>query len=94
MKADESNITRRDAVVLGTRWLFAGSVIAVVVAPPRAHAGKASKADFFYQEKPKDGKSCANCRLFVASESGKGTCAVVDGDVSPNGWCMAYSPRG
>jgi len=91
MKADESNVTRRDAVVLGTRWLFAGSVIALVAAPP-AHAGKAAKADFSYQEGPKEGKSCSNCKFFVVGESGKGGCAIVDGEISPSGWCLAYSP--
>lgn len=93
MKTDDSNVTRRDAVALGTRWLLAGSVIALACGH-QAHAGKAAKADFFYQDKPKDGKSCANCRLFTTSDLGRGSCAVVDGDVSPIGWCMAYSPRG
>jgi High potential iron-sulfur protein len=59
----------------------------------RANAGKAAKGDFFYQDKPKDGKSCLTCRLFSPAEANKGTCAVVDGDVSPSGWCMAYSPK-
>jgi hypothetical protein len=92
MKADESNITRRDAVVLGTRWLFAGSVVSVVAVTPRAYAAKAAKADFSYQERPKEGKSCSNCKLFIVGESGKGSCAIVDGEISPSGWCLAYSP--
>jgi hypothetical protein len=54
---------------------------------------KADKRDFFYQGKPKDGKSCANCRMFSLTPDGLGLCAIVDGDVSPNGWCMAYSSR-
>jgi hypothetical protein len=93
MKADDSKLTRRDAVALGTRWLLSGGVVAIACVPV-ARAGKAAKADFYYQDKPKDGKSCANCRLFTTSEAGKGSCAVVDGDVSPVGWCMAYSARG
>ena len=58
-----------------------------------ANAAKADKRDFFYQDRPKDGKSCATCRLFSAAPSGQGNCAIVDGEVSPNGWCMAYSPK-
>jgi hypothetical protein len=61
--------------------------------PHTAAAAKADKKDFFYQEKPKDGKSCSSCRMFSSVTSGKGQCAIVDGDVLPNGWCMAYSPR-
>lgn len=53
---------------------------------------KADKRDFLYQEKPKDGKSCANCKMFTASASSKGVCAIVDGEVVANGWCMAYTP--
>jgi hypothetical protein len=65
----------------------------VGLAPERALSAKAAKEDFAYREQPKEGKSCANCRLFSLTESGKGVCAIVDGDISPSGWCMAYSPR-
>jgi hypothetical protein len=30
---------------------------------------------------------CATCSLFVEPRS----CKVVEGDVSPNGWCKAYA---
>jgi hypothetical protein len=56
-------------------------------------AAKASKADVSYRDAPKEGKSCSACRLFTPSESGQGTCAVVEGSVSANGWCMAFSAR-
>lgn len=94
MKARKLNTTRREAVVLSSHWLLAGAVVSVLAMPRCGQAAKAAKADFFYQEKPKDGKTCATCRLFVAlAESGKGSCALVDGDISQTGWCMAYSPR-
>lgn len=54
---------------------------------------KADKRDFLYQDKPKDGKSCSNCKMFTSSASSKGVCAIVDGEVIANGWCMAYTPR-
>jgi hypothetical protein len=82
----------RRTVVLGTSLLFATLAVAFF-APRHAWAAKAQKADVNYREQPKDGKSCASCRQFTPSGSGKGTCAVVEGDVSPSGWCMAYSPR-
>jgi hypothetical protein len=34
------------------------------------------------------GKSCSTCRLFSPTTLGKGQCAIVDGDVSPNVWCI------
>jgi len=64
--------------------------LAIVADPAVA---KVSKADVFYRDAPKEGKSCAACRLFTPGESGRGTCAVVEGPVSANGWCMAFSAR-
>ncbi len=92
MDAHRSNISRRRALSLGTH-LVAGTVFLVMVAAPSHVRAKAAKADFNYQDRSKNGKSCATCRLFAPTESGRGTCAVVEGEVSPAGWCMAYSER-
>ena len=60
-----------------------------------AHAAKANKKDFFFQEVPKDGKRCASCRLFVLEKEDVklGTCTVLEGVISADGWCMAYTPK-
>jgi hypothetical protein len=87
-----SHRRERRSFVLGTSLLVT-TVAVACFAPRRAWAAKAQKADVNYREQPNEGKSCASCRLFTPSGSGKGTCAVVEGDVSPSGWCMAYSPR-
>ena len=58
-----------------------------------ARAGKAEKSDFFYQDHPKNGKSCSSCALFTMGENGRGTCGVVEGEINANGWCMAFSQR-
>ena len=86
-------ISRRAALALSGRLLTLPVVGTVLLASEQALASKAAKMDFFYRPKPKDGKSCATCRLFTTTDADKGTCAVVEGEVSPNGWCMAYSPR-
>ena len=39
-----------------------------------------------YQDKPKDGHQCSQCLQFVAPDS----CKVVDGKISPQGWCVAF----
>jgi hypothetical protein len=84
--------SRREALRASARWLLVPMVgtLAIVADPVVA---KVSKADMFYRDTPKEGKSCAACRLFTPSESGTGTCAVVEGSVSANGWCMAFSAR-
>jgi hypothetical protein len=47
---------------------------------------KMSQADAEYQDRPKNGLSCAACSLFRKPRS----CEVVEGDISPNGWCKFF----
>ncbi len=83
------------AIKLSRRQLLKGSVLAVGAAiagtTAARHAlaqAKATKAAFQYQDKPKDGKKCANCSLYIPGA--KGQCKVVEGDISPEAWCVAY----
>jgi High potential iron-sulfur protein len=56
---------------------------------------KGSKAQFKYQATPNKGQQCSQCSLFIAGSSAKadGTCKVVDGSISPTGWCTAFAPK-
>lgn len=60
-----------------------------------AQGGTVSKAAAKYQDKPNGGKECDGCQLFVPgkSSSGSGTCKVVQGDISPKGWCSFFTPK-
>jgi hypothetical protein len=60
-----------------------------------ARAGTARKEDFHYQDHPNEGKHCANCTAFIPPAAGQtsGTCNILAGPVSPDGWCMAFTPR-
>jgi hypothetical protein len=60
-----------------------------------ARAGSARKEDFHYQDHPNEGRHCANCTAFVPPTDGQafGKCNIVAGAVSPDGWCMAFTPR-
>jgi hypothetical protein len=62
--------------------------VAVFVAATPADAKMTLKAAG-YQTTPKDGQSCANCALYRAPAE----CTLVDGDISPNGWCRFYSKK-
>ncbi|HEX4407297.1 MAG TPA: hypothetical protein VH206_00865 [Xanthobacteraceae bacterium] len=53
----------------------------------RAEGEKMSKQQAEYQETAKDIQMCATCTLFVLPRS----CKVVEGDISPNGWCKVYA---
>lgn len=52
-----------------------------------AETDKMSKQQADYQDSPKGIAMCATCTLFVAPHA----CKVVDGAVSPNGWCKVYA---
>ena len=61
---------------------------AVVTAMSRAQAGeKMTQKEAEYQDTPKDIRMCATCTLFQPPKS----CQVVEGDISPNGWCKAFA---
>jgi len=55
-----------------------------------AATDKLSKTQAQYQGQPKGEQKCANCRNFVPPNS----CTVVEGSISPEGWCVLWSPKG
>ena len=60
----------------------------------RARA-KAAKSEFLYQDQPRDGKDCAQCKFFTPEngQADSGSCAIVSGVIRGSGWCLGYSPR-
>jgi anaerobic selenocysteine-containing dehydrogenase len=77
--------------------LKSGAVIAGVaafpwLARPAAAQAKATKQAMQYQDQPKNGQRCDTCMQFIpgAKADGPGTCKVVEGPISPSGYCIAY----
>lgn len=60
-----------------------------------AGAAKSSKAAMKYQDKPNGDEQCSACRFFIPGKTlkAKGTCQVVEGSISPHGWCTAYTTK-
>jgi len=48
-----------------------------------------------YIPKPKGAEKCSGCNLYIPGKSATadGTCKLVKGSISPNGWCKFYSPK-
>ena len=80
-------ISRRQ-VLRGT-VIVAGSAATLALAV-RPAAAKMTAQGAGYQDSPKGAASCANCTLFQKS----GSCVLVDGTISPNGWCRFYMKKG
>jgi hypothetical protein len=55
-------------------------------AAPAAPA-KVSQASVQYQTQPKGDQKCANCIHFEGSNS----CKLVEGEISPEGWCLLWA---
>jgi hypothetical protein len=84
----DKKVTRR-AFVRG--FALSGAALAAGVIPIQAvQAQSASKESMKYQDSPKDGKKCDMCVYFKAPNA----CSLVQGDISPNGWCTAFTPKG
>ena len=67
-----------------------GALIAVGISEPVSAAPKKfSQQQAKYQPIPKSGQRCQNCALYQAPTS----CQVVDGQVSPAGWCILYQAK-
>lgn len=52
-----------------------------------ASDGKMSKEAAQYQEQPKGDQQCSNCMQFLADSN---TCKLVEGSISPEGWCILW----
>ena len=48
------------------------------------------QADVMYQTKPKDDQRCGLCASFAPPNA----CQLVQGTISPTGWCQLFSPKG
>lgn len=58
-------------------------------AAPAAPA-KVSQASVQYQTQPKGEQKCGNCVSFIAESN---TCKLVDGQISPEGWCTLWAQK-
>ena len=68
--------------------LLAGALESHAQQKPKATLKKRTKEAVGYRDEPYDGRSCAKCVLY----SGNGECVLVEGEVSPNGWCVQWTP--
>jgi hypothetical protein len=83
---DACGVSRR-GLLRGVAAMIGGAA-ALLAAGGTAIAKMAQKAAG-YQDKPKGDQSCANCTLFKAPDS----CTLVDGTITPGGWCRFYAKK-
>lgn len=76
-------LSRRTIVV---RSLACAAGAAAFLVTVRHAAAKMAQKAVAYQDTPKDDQRCDNCSLFQAPNA----CTLVDGDISPSGWCKFW----
>lgn len=86
---DEQAKLSRRSMLRCAALLAGGTLAAGVIQVKPAYAQKAGKAAVKYQESPNNGQKCGDCNFFQAPSS----CSVVDGTISPNGWCSLFSKK-
>jgi len=86
------NDPSRRGVLRAGLMIVAGGAAAVAATAARADDSdsKVDQSVVQYQTSPKDGAQCSGCVNFVAPNA----CKVVKGTISPNGWCVAFAPKG
>jgi hypothetical protein len=51
---------------------------------------KATQASVQYQAQPKGDQKCSGCQHFIAESN---TCQLVEGQISPDGWCTLWTQK-
>ena len=82
---------RRGAVIACGAAL--GGLMLKVKAP--GQSDKVSQAIAKYRDKPNGTQQCDGCMQFISvkTASANGTCKIVEGSISPKGWCMFFAPK-
>lgn len=82
----EGNVSRRQLL---RGIVITGSGVAVLLSSVVPAQSKMTFQGAGYQPTPKGDQNCAGCSLFQSPSS----CILVDGKISPNGWCRFYRKK-
>ncbi len=66
-----------------------GAATLLTMSVNRAAAAKMGKKAVAYQDSPKGAQNCANCAPFQPPSG----CKIVEGPVSPQGWCKVWQRK-
>ena len=90
----------QDTNELSRRSFISGVVVlpalaGLLLAQTTTAQAKGSQAQFKYQKTPHNGEQCSQCSFFIPGSSPKanGSCKIVDGTISPTGWCTAWAKK-
>jgi hypothetical protein len=80
---------------MSRRGFMSSSALALVavgltacMAVPATFGMKISKQQAMYRDRPNGKQKCSKCVHFM-----NGRCSIVEGEISPNGWCMHFAAK-
>jgi hypothetical protein len=82
-----TGLSRRSLVRLTAA--LAGAAGASALAARADAQSKTPQKEAEYQPQPKNGQMCTSCANFEPPNA----CKLVDGKISPSGWCKLYAPK-
>ncbi len=94
MNEDLDKLISRRTLLKGTAAVTCVA-LAAFAGKAFAETAKSTKAVANYQDKPNGDKQCSNCSFFIPGKTSTadGTCQIVDGSISPKGYCTLYSKK-
>jgi len=83
------DLSRRRLLSGGVFLAAGGALLGASSANTARAASKMAQAAVNYRPKPQGRAQCDNCAQWAAPAS----CKIVDGAISPSGWCAVYAPK-
>ncbi|HET6725731.1 MAG TPA: twin-arginine translocation signal domain-containing protein [Gammaproteobacteria bacterium] len=93
--SSEKKFSRRTFIKSAALAAGAVAIPGLVFGGRARAANKLPKASVDYQDHPSGGKMCSGCMQFISggSKNAMGACKVVQGRISPRGYCVAFVPK-
>jgi hypothetical protein len=97
MDENQPDEVSRRALIKGSIRALAGiAIVSLAVSKTLAVDTKLAKSVVQYEDVGKQkGADCDDCVQFIPGKTANalGTCKIVEGDISPHGHCVAFTPK-
>ena len=94
--SQHAGLSRRSLINSAIRALAGIAIASLTVTKTSAAEAKLAKSAVQYEDVGKQkGADCDDCVQFVPGKTANalGTCKIVEGEISPHGHCIAFTPK-
>ncbi|HET7588106.1 MAG TPA: high-potential iron-sulfur protein [Gammaproteobacteria bacterium] len=93
--ASDKTFSRRTFIKSAVLAAGAAAIPGMMFGGGARAASKLPQSAVQYQDHPRNGKQCSECMQFVSGggPGAMGSCKVVQGKISPKGYCVAFVPK-